>query len=89
MSCYGATELLTPNIDRIANEDIRFTNGYATSPTCTPSRYSLLSGTYPFRQKRARILPGNAPLLFDIEKQTLPSMLKGAGYTTAVVGNGI
>jgi arylsulfatase A-like enzyme len=86
VSSYGATELLTPNIDRIANEGIRFTNGYATSPTCTPSRYSLLSGAYPFRQERARVLQGNAPLLFDIEKQTLPSMLKGAGYTTAVVG---
>ena len=86
VSSYGSTELQTPNIDRIANEGIRFSNGYATSPTCTPSRYSLLSGTYPFRQERARVLPGNAPLLFDIEKQTLPSMLRGAGYTTAVVG---
>ncbi len=86
VSSYGATELLTPNIDRIANEGIRFTNGYATSPTCTPSRYSLLSGTYPFRQERARILPGNAPLLFQVGKQTLPSMLHEAGYTTAVVG---
>ncbi len=86
VSSYGSTELLTPNIDRIANEGIRFTNGYATSPTCTPSRYSLLSGTYPFRQERAHVLPGNAPLLFDITKQTLPSMLKEAGYTTAVVG---
>jgi arylsulfatase A-like enzyme len=86
VSSYGATELITPNIDRIANEGIRFTNGYATSPTCTPSRYSLLSGTYPFRQQRARVLPGNAPLLFDITKQTLPSMLSEAGYTTAVVG---
>ncbi|WP_317192079.1 sulfatase family protein [Snuella sedimenti] len=86
VSSYGSTELLTPNLDRIANEGIRFTNGYATSPTCTPSRYSLLSGTYPFRSKRAQILPGNAPLLFELGKQTLPSMLKGAGYTTGVVG---
>ena len=76
----------TPNIDRIANEGIRFTNGYATSPTCTPSRYSLLSGTYPFRTKRAQVLPGNAPLLFELGKQTLPSMLQGAGYKTGVVG---
>lgn len=86
VSSYGSTELITPNIDRIANEGIRFTNGYATSPTCTPSRYSLLAGTYPFRSKRARILDGNAPLLFEVGKQTLPSMLKGAGYTTGVVG---
>lgn len=86
VSSYGSTELLTPNIDRIANEGIRFTNGYATSPTCTPSRYSLLSGTYPFRTKRAQILPGNAPLLFELGKQTLPSMLQQAGYKTGVVG---
>jgi len=86
LSSYGSTELLTPNIDRIAQEGIKFTNGYASSPTCTPSRYALLSGTYPFRKKKARILPGNAPLLFDLEEQTLPFMLKGAGYTTGVVG---
>lgn len=86
LSSYGATELITPNIDRIANEGIRFTNGYATSPTCTPSRFSMLSGIYPFRSQRAKILPGNAPLLFDIGKQTLPSMLKDAGYFTGVVG---
>ena len=86
VSSYGSTELITPNIDRIANEGLRFTNGYATSPTCTPSRYSLLSGTYPFRKKKAQVLKGNAPLLFDVGKQTLPSMLHEAGYFTGVVG---
>jgi len=86
LSSYGATELKTPNFDRIANEGIRFTNGYATSATCTPSRYAFLSGEYPWRNKRAQILPGNAPLLFDTSKQTLPSMLQGAGYKTAVTG---
>ncbi len=86
VSSYGSTELITPNIDRIANEGIKFTNGYATSPTCTPSRYSLLSGIYPFRKKGAQILPGNAPLLFDLGEQTLPSMLRDAGYFTGVIG---
>ena len=86
VSCYGSTELITPNIDRIADEGIKFTNGYATSPTCTPSRYSLLSGTYPFRKRGAQVLPGNAPLLFDLGKQTLPSMLRDAGYFTGVIG---
>lgn len=86
VSSYGSTELITPNFDRIANEGIRFTNGYATSPTCTPSRYALLSGTYPFRRKKAQILPGNAPLLFELGKQTLPSMLHNAGYFTGVIG---
>jgi len=86
VSSYGSTELITPNIDRIANEGIKFTNGYATSPTCTPSRYSLLSGTYPFRKKGAQVLPGNAPLLFELGNQTLPSMLHEAGYFTGVIG---
>ncbi|NKI27541.1 arylsulfatase [Arenibacter sp. 6A1] len=86
VSSYGSTELITPNIDRISNEGIRFTNGYATSPTCTPSRFSLLSGIYPFRSQKAKVLPGNAPLLFELGKQTLPSMLHDAGYFTGVVG---
>lgn len=86
LSCYGSKRLKTPNIDRIADEGIRFVNGYATSPTCTPSRYSLLSGIYPFRKKRAHVLPGNAPLLFEVGKQTLPGMLQKAGYRTAAVG---
>lgn len=86
VSSYGSDQLLTPNFDRIANEGLRFTNGYATSPTCTPSRFAMLSGIYPFRSKRAQVLPGNAPILFDIGKQTLPSMLHKAGYFTGVVG---
>ena len=86
VSAYGAKELITPNFDRIAKNGIRFTNGYASSPTCTPSRYALLSGQYPFRKQKAKILKGNAPLLFDIDKQTLPSMLHDAGYFTGVIG---
>ncbi len=86
ISSYGSTALITKNFDRIANEGLKFTNGYATSPTCTPSRYALLSGTYPFRRKNAKVLPGNAPLLFELGKQTLPSMLHDAGYYTGIVG---
>ena len=86
VSSYGSTALITKNFDRIANEGLKFTNGYASSPTCTPSRYALLSGTYPFRRKNAKVLPGNAPLLFELGKQTLPSMLHDAGYYTGIVG---
>ncbi len=86
LSCYGATELSTPNIDRIAKNGIRFTKGYAASPTCTPSRYALLTGNYPFRKKSARVLNGNAPLLFGVQEQTLPKMLKTQGYITGAVG---
>ncbi|MEP0712681.1 sulfatase-like hydrolase/transferase [Algoriphagus sp.] len=86
MSAYGATELSTPNMDRLANEGIRFTNGYATSATCTPSRYALLTGVYPWRNKDAKILPGTAPLLISTSQMTVPKMLKGQGYQTGVVG---
>ena len=86
VSSYGMGTLSTPNIDRISENGIRFTNGYSTSATCTPSRYAILSGEYPWRNQRARILPGNAPLLFDISKETLPSLLKKANYKTAVIG---
>ena len=86
LSSYGATEISTPNIDRIAHEGIRFTNGYATSATCTPSRYALLTGEYPWRNTRAKILPGNAPLLIDPSQPTLPKILKQADYATAVIG---
>lgn len=86
LSAYGATELETPNIDKLAEGGIKFTNGYASSATCTPSRYALLTGTYPWRNKNAKILPGTAPLLISTEQHTLPKMLKGEGYQTAIVG---
>lgn len=86
LSSYGATAIKTPNIDQIADEGIRFTNGYATSATCTPSRYALLTGQYPWRNERARILRGNAPLIIDTTIMTLPKMLRNAGYSTAVTG---
>lgn len=86
VSAYGATELQTPNIDNLANNGVRFTDGHATSATCTPSRYGLLTGVYPWRNKNAKILSGSAPLLIGTEQQTLPKMLKKVGYQTAIVG---
>jgi arylsulfatase A-like enzyme len=55
-SYNGAKKLKTPNMDAMAMAGMRFNNGYATSATCTPSRYALLTGVYPWREKRARIL---------------------------------
>jgi arylsulfatase A-like enzyme len=86
MSAYGASEIKTPNMDRLANEGIRFTNAYATSATCTPSRYALLTGVYPWRNEDAKILPGTAPLLIDVDQMTIPKMLKTRGYHTGIVG---
>jgi arylsulfatase A-like enzyme len=83
---YGATALETPNIDTLAAGGLRFTDGYASSATCTPSRFALLTGMYPWREKEARILPGNAPLLIDTAQLTLPALLKRQGYQTAIVG---
>jgi len=86
LSAYGATELATPNMDFLANNGRKFTNGYATSATCTPSRYALLTGQYPWRNRNAKILPGTAPLLIDTAQITLPKMLRSHGYETAVIG---
>lgn len=86
MSAYGATEIATPNMDALANGGVRFTSGHSTSATCTPSRYAILTGRYPWRNKDARILPGTAPLIIDTTLMTLPKMLREAGYTTGVVG---
>ena len=82
----GATEIKTPNIDMLANEGLRFTNGYASSATCTPSRYALLTGQYPWRNKNAHILPGTAPLIISSDQMTIPKMLKTKGYHTGIVG---
>ena len=84
ISCYGG-KIKTPNIDALANNGVRFTNGYATSATSTPSRYGLLTGVYPWRNSDAKILPGTAPLLIGTEQQTLPKVLRNVGYQTAVV----
>ncbi len=85
VSRYGATAIQTPNVDRLAEHGLLLTDAHATSATCTPSRYSLLTGEYGFRS-RANILPGDAPALIRPGKPTLPSMLQDNGYTTAVIG---
>jgi arylsulfatase A len=86
LSAYGATAVETPNLDRLADNGLRFTSAYATSSTCTPSRYSLLTGEYAFRNRGATILPGNAPLLISPERPTIASMLANRGYSTGLVG---
>jgi arylsulfatase A-like enzyme len=86
VGAYGATQIKTPNMDRLASEGLRFTHGYASSATCSPSRYALLTGMYPWRNKNAKILSGTAPLLIDTTQMTLPKMLKEQGYHTGIVG---
>ncbi len=86
VSCYGATALKTPNIDRLAAEGVRFTSGYCSASTCTPTRYSFLTGTYAFRTERTGIAPPNAPAIIQPGTETIATVLKRAGYQTAVIG---
>ncbi|MHB1034818.1 MAG: sulfatase family protein [Pirellulales bacterium] len=86
VSCYGATKVQTPNVDRLAREGLRFTDAHSASATCTPSRYALLTGQYPWRKAGTGILPGNAALIIEPGRTTLASLLKKAGYRTGVVG---
>ena len=86
VSCNGAKAGLTPNVDRLAKEGLNFTDAHTTSATCTPSRYALLTGEYPWRKQGTGVLPGDARLIIEPGKTTLASVLKGAGYRTGVVG---
>jgi arylsulfatase A-like enzyme len=86
LSCYGATKIRTPNLDRLAAQGMRGTATHSASATCTPSRYALMTGEYAWRKEGTGVLPGDATLLIDPSRTTLPSMLKQAGYRTGVVG---
>ncbi len=86
VSCYGANKFRTPNIDRLASQGRRFTNAHAAAATCTPSRYALLTGEYAWRKKGTNVLPGDAALIIQPGRTTLPSMLRRAGYATGAVG---
>jgi len=86
VGCYGATKVATPNIDRIAREGIRFVNAHSASATCTPSRYALMTGEYAWRRKGTGVLPGDARLIVEPGRVTLPSLMQKAGYRTGVVG---
>jgi arylsulfatase A-like enzyme len=86
VSSYGATSLQTPNIDRLAKQGLRFTDAHSSAATCTPSRYALLTGEYAWRKPGTGVLPGDAALIIETGRTTLPSMLRRAGYATGVVG---
>src|SRR5437868_1605329 len=87
VACYGARSYRTPNIDRIAREGIKLTQGYANSSICSPTRFALITGRYQYRlagglhepisRDRSVGLPPDHP--------TLPSLLKAQGYRTALV----
>ena len=90
LSCYGATKVQTPNIDKLATEGRRFTDAHSASAVCTPSRYGLLTGEYPFRGKGGAGIWGpcshSQSLLIDTDKLTLGQLFKDKGYATAAIG---
>lgn len=86
LSCYGATAISTPHIDWLAENGLRFTDSHCTASTCTPSRFSILSGRYAWRKKGTNILPGNANLTIPTDITTLPKVFRRAGYLTGAVG---
>ena len=85
LSCYGAPEIETPQLDRLAEEGLRFTDFYSAASVCTPARAALLTGRYPVRHLSHNLGPestGGLPL----EEVTLADVLRGAGYRTMAVG---
>jgi arylsulfatase A-like enzyme len=86
LGCYGATRVKTPNIDRLAREGRRFTDAHAPSAVCTPSRYGLLTGNYPFRQDLWGPHSFNGPLSVPVDQYTMANLFKDQGYATACVG---
>jgi len=86
---YGAPESLikTPNINKLAEEGIQFTNAFATGSVCTPTRYALMTGEYSWRTTLKKgVVNSFDPALMDMNKKTLPKYMKSLGYKTAVVG---
>ena len=86
VSCYGATAFETPHIDSLAAQGRRFTSGYCSASTCTPTRFSFLTGTYAFRYEGTGIAPPNSPLIIPPDTFTIADVLKQVGYQTAVIG---
>jgi len=86
VSCNGAATINTPNVDRLAEEGLRFTSGYSSASTCTPTRFSLLTGCYAFRVPGTGVAPPNGAALVKPSRDTLAFALRRAGYATAVVG---
>jgi arylsulfatase A-like enzyme len=92
LGCTGAREAVSPTLDGIAGEGLLFTQGYSNSPVCSPTRFALITGRYQYRLRGAAEEPlarrarGSTTLGLPPEHPTLPSLLRDAGYTTALVG---
>lgn len=85
-SCYGTKAISTPNVDRLANNGIRFTDAHAVAATSTPSRYSLFTGHYSWRRNDTGIAAGDAGMIIRPEQFTIADMFKKCGYFTGAIG---
>ena len=86
LSCNGAKTIKTPNVERLADLGVRFTNMHSPAATCTPSRYAVLTGEYAWRREGTGIATGDAGSIIRPERYTLADLFKNSGYLTAVVG---
>jgi arylsulfatase A-like enzyme len=97
LGCFGSTFYQTPNIDRLAQQGMRFTNAYAACPVCSPSRAAIMTGKYPARLHVTDWIPGRTPPgmkmrlpdwtpYLPLQEVTIAEALKPAGYTSASVG---
>jgi arylsulfatase A len=87
-TCYNPdSKIPTPNMDRLAEQGLRFTDAHTPSSVCTPTRYGLLTGQYCWRTRlKEGVLDGFSPPLIERDRITLASMLKRSGYSTACIG---
>lgn len=86
LSCYGHPNIQTPNLDRLANEGVRFTSGYAAASVCTPSRVGLLTGRYAKRAGLPNNLGPESLGGLPLSEITIAQQLKSQGYKTAAIG---
>jgi len=86
LQCYGAKNVETPNVNRLADNGIRFTNAYSAASVSTPSRYGLLTGEYPWRREGTNVANGDASMIIKPEQLTVADIFKQAGYKTAAIG---
>ena len=86
LKCYGAKNVETPHVDKLASEGIRFTNAHTVAATSTPSRYSLLTGEYAWRRPDTDIAAGDVKMIIRPEQYTMADMFKSTGYATGAIG---
>lgn len=86
LECYGAKGVRTPNVNELAANGLRFTDAHSVASTSTPSRYSLLTGEYPWRKRGTDVAAGDAAMIISPEQYTVADVFKEAGYTTAAFG---